>query len=76
MPRNKNEDKFDNSLEAFLETEEANNDEEGATTGTSQQLANIKESAIIELDQISSSATESDEKVKAQFVRETKNPRE
>ena len=45
-----NEDKSDNSLEAFLEAEETNNDDEGATAGTSQQQANTKESSIIELD--------------------------
>ena len=66
--RIQNDDKSDNSLDTFLEAEETNDDEE-TTAGTSQQQAKTKESDIIELDHISSSTTESDEKVKAQFVR-------
>ena len=65
--RIQNEDKPDDSLEAFLEAEDTNDDEE-TTAGTSQQQPSTKESDIIELDQNSSSATESDEKLKAQFV--------
>ena len=54
--RIQNDDKSDNSLDAFLEAEETNDDEE-TIVGTSQQQAKTKESDIIELDQISSSAT-------------------
>ena len=63
-----NDDKPDDSLDAFLEAEDTD-DEEETTVGTSQQQPMTKELNIIELDQISSSATESDEKLKAQFVR-------
>ena len=63
-----NDDKPNDSLDAFLDAEDTNDDED-TTAGTSQQQPVTKESDIIELDQISSSATESDEKLKAQFVR-------
>ena len=66
--RIQNEDKPDESLEAFLDAEETNDDED-TTAGTSQQQASTKEPDIVELDENSSSATESDETLKAQFVR-------